>query len=303
MRDLLESRLPDWMDAQWWSGPEELLALAPRAEIGWFDMFDKTVPLQALAAAQGLRWLHTGFAGVDWMPLDNLQRRGVVLSTGSGNNANPVAEFAVMTMLGVARGYREIVRRQQNAEWIIDSPGTRELQGSTAIIIGAGAIGRRIAEILTGFGVNVRMVRRSPGEGELGPDEWRGALGSADWLVLAVPNTPDTRGMIGENELAAMNAGAVLVNVARAECVDQDALVRALEAKAIGGAVLDLTDPEPLPPDHKLWSLDNAHVTMHLAGLPSEATRRRSADRFLRNCELWHAGEGLDARVDYARGY
>ena len=303
MRDLVQPRLPGWVDAHWWEGPEQLLALAPQAEIGWFDMFDKSVPLQALDDAHRLRWLHSGFAGVDWMPLDDLARRGVILSSGSGNNANNVAEFAVMTMLGVARGYREIVRRQERAEWVIQSPGTRELQGSTAMVIGAGAIGRRIAEILRGFGVRVRMVRRSPAAGDLGPDDWRAELGQADWVILAVPNTPDTQGMIGAAELAAMKPDGVLVNVARAECVDQAALVEALRAQTIGGAVLDLTDPEPLPPDHELWRLDNAHVTMHLAGLPSEATRSRSADRFLRNCDLWRAGEPLEAQVDLALGY
>jgi phosphoglycerate dehydrogenase-like enzyme len=109
--------------------------------------------------------------------------------------------------------------------------------------------------------------------------------------------------MIGPAELAAMKSEAVLVNFARADCVDQQALVEALHERRIAAAVLDLTDPEPLPPGHPLWSLGNAHVTMHLSGIPTAASQARAAERFLRNCERFRAGEPLEAEVDLARGY
>src|SRR5690606_25638487 len=135
------------------------------------------------------------------------------------------------------------------------------------------------------------------------PRNWRSQIGSFDWIVLAVPGTPETRGMIGAPELAGMKPEAVLVNFARADCGDQDALVAALAERRIAAAVLDLTDPEPLPPGHPLWSLDNAHVTMHLSGIPTPASQARAAERFLRNCALFRAGEPLEAQVDLARGY
>jgi phosphoglycerate dehydrogenase-like enzyme len=100
-----------------------------------------------------------------------------------------------------------------------------------------------------------------------------------------------------------MKPDAVLVNFARADCVDQDALVAALRDKRIASAILDLTDPEPLPPGHPLWSLDNAHITMHLSGIPTPASQARAAERFLRNCERFRAGEPLEAQVDLSRGY
>jgi phosphoglycerate dehydrogenase-like enzyme len=124
-----------------------------------------------------------------------------------------------------------------------------------------------------------------------------------DWIVLALPGTPETRGIIGAPELAGMKPEAVLVNFARADCVDQPALVDALQDRGIAAAVLDLTYPEPLPPDHPLWALDNAHITMHLSGIPTPASQARAAERFLRNCERFRAGEPLEAQVDLSRGY
>lgn len=146
-------------------------------------------------------------------------------------------------------------------------------------------------------------MRRTPGAGELGSDQWRGEIGRFDWIVLAVPATPETRHMIGAAELAAMKADAVIVNVARGSVIDQDALVDALAAGRIGGALLDVTTPEPLPEDHPLWTLDNAQITMHLSGNAQTLMFQRSATRFLANLERYHNGEPLEPLVDYAAAY
>jgi phosphoglycerate dehydrogenase-like enzyme len=109
--------------------------------------------------------------------------------------------------------------------------------------------------------------------------------------------------MIGAAEIAAMKRDAVVVNYARANVVDQAALTAALGEKRIAGAVLDVTEPEPLPPAHPLWQLDNAHLTMHLSGIPTPASLRRAAERFARNCERFRNGEPLEAQVDLELGY
>ena len=302
-REGIELRLPDWIDAAWWSDEDELLKLAPEATIGWFDMHVKPPALAAIDKARGLEWLCSAYAGVDWMPLADLKERGVVLSCGAGLAANQVAEFAVMSMLAAARGYREIVRAQDRREWLDWPPSMRELEGSRALILGYGSIGQAIVRMLGGFGVECVPVRSKAGEGVLGPDEWRAQLGSFDWVVLSLPHTPETAGMFGSYEFAAMKNDAWFVNYGRAEVVDQAALVSALEAKNIGGAILDLTEPEPLPSDHKLWSLDNAHVTMHLSGVPNAASRARAGERFLVNCERFRSGQPLEGQVDLDRGY
>ena len=299
----LEGKLPAWLDVAWWEDEASLLALAPTAQIGWFDMHVKPPALAAIAAAEKLDWLCSAYAGVDWMPLADLAARGVKLTCGSGLAANQVAEFAVMSMLAQRRGYREMVRAQDRHEWLQWPPSMAEMAGSRALILGYGSIGQAMGRMLAGFDVDCVPVRSRPGEGVLGPDDWRAQLGEFDWVVLTLPATPETNDMFGAGELAAMKADAVLVNYGRAEVVDQPALEAALEARAIGGAILDLTLPEPLPSDHKLWQLDNAHITMHMCGIPNDASRARAAQRFLDNCDRFRSGQPLEAQVDLLRGY
>jgi phosphoglycerate dehydrogenase-like enzyme len=296
-RPLLEGRLPDWLDVRWWDGPEALVALAREAEIGWFDLHVKPPALRAIEAARRLRWLNSSYAGVDWMPLVDLARRDVALTCGTGLTTQQVAEYAVMAMLAVAKDYPAVVRAQDRGEWLGAPPGIRDLADSRALILGHGAIGQAIERALGGFGVEVVAVSSHR------PRNWRSQIGLFDWIVLAVPGTPETKGMIGAAELAGMKREAVLVNFARADCVDQEALTEALRERRIAAAVLDLTDPEPLPPGHPLWSLGNAHITMHLSGIPTPASQARAAERFLRNCERFRAGEPLEAQVDLVRGY
>jgi phosphoglycerate dehydrogenase-like enzyme len=297
MRALVEPLLPEWVEARWWNSPEELVALAPAAEIGWFDLHDKPPVLAAVAGATGLRWLNTAYAGVNWLPLADLDRRGVALTCGRGLTATAVAEFAVMTMLTVAKDYPAVVRAQDRGEWLEHAPGTRELAGSKALILGQGAIGQAIDRMLKGFGVETEVVRRRSGPG------WKARLGAFDWIVLALPGTAETRGLIGAAELMAMKREAVVVNFARADIVDPAALAEALRDKRIAAAVIDVTEPEPLPPGHPLWSLDNAHLTMHLSGIPTRASLQRAAERFARNCERYRTGEPLEAQVDLKLGY
>jgi phosphoglycerate dehydrogenase-like enzyme len=294
---LIGPRLPAWIEPRWWASIDDLHRHAPEAEIGWFDMHVKPPMLAAVALAAKLRWLNSAYAGVDFLPIADLDARGCAVTCGSGLTATSVAEFAVLSMLGVAKNYPAVVRAQDERKWLVQAPGIRELAGSTALVLGAGAIGRKIAAMLRGFEVEVSEVRRRDGDG------WRARLGTFDWIVLAVPGTGETRGMIGAAEIAAMNPQAVLVNVARADVVDNTALIAALRDKRIAAAVLDVTDPEPLPPDHPLWDLPNAHLTMHLSGIPTPASIARAADRFLANCVRFRAGERLEAQVDPVLGY
>ena len=303
IRPLIESGLPDWVEPRWYGSVEELLALAPEAEIGWFDLDKKEPMVAAMTGAVRLKWLNSIYAGLDFAPLGLLQERGVRITNGAGINAITIAEYVVMAMLTVAKGWREVVRAQERREWLADSPGKRELFGSKALLLGYGAIGQLVDARLAAFGVEVTKVRRSPGPGTIGPDDWRARLGEFDWVILAVPATPETDGMIGAAELAAMKSEAVLVNVARGAVVDQDALVVALSERRIASAFLDVTTPEPLPPDHPLWTIDTAHISMHLSGRAQDKMFVRSAQRFLRNLAHYGAGEPLEAEFDPARGY
>jgi phosphoglycerate dehydrogenase-like enzyme len=303
MRPLLEDRLPDWVEPRWFETKKEAMALAPQAEIGWFDMNDKPTMAATIAAATRIKWLNSIYAGFDGMPLDALRERGTIVTNGAGISAITIAEYVVMGMLTIAKGYRDVVRAQDRREWLSDSPGKMELFGSKALLLGYGAIGKLIEERLTAFAVDVTAVRRTPGANTLTPDQWRARLGEYDWVILAVPATPETDGMIGAAELAAMKPTATLINIARGTVVDQDALVAALDAQRIASAFLDVTTPEPLPAGHALWSLDNAHVTMHLSGRAQDKMFVRSAERFLENLDRWHKGEAVQPQIDLSRGY
>ena len=303
VRPLLEAQLPAGLDVRWFMTKEEAFALAPDAEIGWFDMYDKADMAEAIARASKMKWLNSIYAGVDGMPLDLLSERGVTFTNGVGINAITIAEYVVMGMLTVAKGYREVIRAQERREWLTDSPGKVELFGSKALIIGYGAIGSLVEERLKAFNVDVTVVRRTPGPNTLSPDQWRARLGEFDWIILAVPATAETDKMIGAAELTAMKPNATIINIARGSVIDQDALVAALTAKTIGAAFLDVTDPEPLPEGHPLWSLDNAHITMHLSGRAQDKMFVRSAQRFLENLKRYRSGTPLLHQVNLALGY
>jgi phosphoglycerate dehydrogenase-like enzyme len=303
IRPLVEQRLPDWVEPLWFASRDEALDLAPQAEIGWFDFTQPEPMVEVVKAATSLKWLNSIYAGLDFLPLDLLDKRGVTVTNGVGINAITIAEYTVMLMLAHAKGYRDVVRAQDRHEWLMDSPGKRELAGERVLLLGLGAIGSLVKTRLEAFDMEVVPVRRSRHENSLAPDEWRGQLGDFDWVVLAVPSTPETVGMIGAEELAAMKNTAVLVNIARGDVVDQAALVSALEDKRIEAALLDVTDPEPLPEDHPLWSLANAQITMHLSGRAQTKMFQRSADRFIENLERWHNGEPVAPRMDLTLGY
>ncbi|MEE9433003.1 MAG: D-2-hydroxyacid dehydrogenase [Sphingorhabdus sp.] len=303
IRPLVEPQLPDWIEPQWFMTKEEALELAPSAEIGWFDMYDKDEMHAVISAATSLKWLNSIYAGVDWMPLDHLKAQGTVVTNGVGINAITIAEYVIMGMLNVAKGYREVVHAQGRNEWLMDSPGKVELFETKALLLGYGAIGKLIEERLKAFNVDVTIVRRTPGPGTLTPDQWRAQLGEFDWVILAVPATAETDGMIGADELAAMKPSATLVNIARGAVVDQDALIEALKTGSIANAFLDVTTPEPLPAEHPLWDVENAHVSMHLSGRAQDKMFVRSATRFLENLARFKKGEPLQPQVNLELGY
>ena len=303
IRPMLEPRLPEGLDVRWFMSVEEAASAVADAEIGWFDMNDKAAMAATLVAAKKLKWLNSIYAGLDFLPMDVLIERGITVTNGAGINAVTIAEYVVMGMLTIAKGYREVVRAQDRHEWLFDSPGKRELAGSKALLLGYGAIGKLIKPRLEAFDIDVTVVRRSGGEGTLGPDAWRAHLDKFDWVILAVPATPETEGMIGAAELAAMKSDAVIINIARGSVIDQPALIEALDKKAIGGAFLDVTTPEPLPADHPLWALDNAHISMHLSGRAQSKMFQRSGDRFLDNLGKYLRGEPVAPVFDPRLGY
>jgi phosphoglycerate dehydrogenase-like enzyme len=303
-RALLEPRLPADLEVAWFRTPDEAKAMIADAHIAWVDMQPTRHVADAIrAAGPALRWVTTLYAGLDAFPLDDLRRRGATVTNGAGINAIAVAEYAVMGVLVGAKRFDEVLRAHDRHEWPRDAPGKIELYDTRALVIGYGAIGRLIGERLAAFGVAVTGVTRSGRDGTITPDAWRARLGEFDWVVLAAPSTDDTRALIGRDELAAMKPGAWLVNIARGDMIDDEALIAALNERRIGGAFLDPTNPEPLPAHHPLWDAPNCIITMHLSGRSQTKMFQRAGALFLKNLQAFREGTPLENVVDLAAGY
>ncbi|HEX5077933.1 MAG TPA: D-2-hydroxyacid dehydrogenase, partial [Geminicoccaceae bacterium] len=212
----------------------------------------------------------------------------------------------VLSLLYFYRDVPRLQRMQRAHRW--ERHTNRELAGRRALLIGLGAVGRCIARRLAALDLEVWGARRTPGPPPeavsrvLPLDDLGAVLGLVDVLVLACPLTPATRGLIGAAELAAMPGGALLVNVARGQVVDEQALIQALRSGRLGGAALDVAEVEPLPDDSPLWDLPNVLISPHSASTV-HAENHRIVDIFLANLRRYLGGEPLINRFDPARGY
>jgi phosphoglycerate dehydrogenase-like enzyme len=303
-RALLEPHLPADLDIAWFASPDEARAMIVEADIAWVDMQPTRLVVETISAAgPRLKWVSTIYAGLDAFPLDILRARGVTLTNGAGINAITVAEYAVMGVLVAAKRFDTVLRAQDRRDWLKDAPGKIEVSGTKALVIGYGTIGRMIGDRLTAFGVDVIGVTRTGRDGTITPDRWRERLAEFDWVILAAPSTRSTQAMIGGGELSLMKASAWLINIARGDMIDDDALIAALEGGTIAGVFLDPTHPEPLPEDHPLWSTPNAIVTMHLSGRSQTTMFARGAALFLDNLTAFMAGKPMKNVADLAAGY
>jgi phosphoglycerate dehydrogenase-like enzyme len=302
-RPLVEPHLPAGLDLHWFTSLDEAIAMVADADIGWVDHNGPQNWARAVAAGRKLRWLSTIYAGLDPLDKDQLRAQGTRVTNGSGVNAHTVAEYAVMGCLVAAKRFDQVVRAADRREWPTDAPGKLELFETAALVIGYGTIGRLIGERLAAFGVTVAGVTRSGRDGTLGPQDWRPRLPDYDWIVLAAPATDDSHALIGEAELRAMKPSAWIVNVGRGALIDQDALVEALHKRRIAGAFLDTVTPEPLPPEHPLWSAPNAIHSMHLSGRSQTRMFVRAAALFVENLHAFLEGRPLRNEVDLAAGY
>ena len=257
--------------------------------------------LAALVAAHpGLRWIQLPWAGIE--PFAGVLDPTRTWTCGKGVYAEPVAEHALMLGLAGLRGLGHYARVDR---W--EGPRGDNLLGAEVVIVGGGGIAESLLRLLGPFGARTTVVRRHPtpmpgAARVVGADRLHNMLPGASLVVLALPLVPETVGIIGRPELDLMAAHAWLVNVARGGHVVTDDLVEALRAEVIGGAALDVTDPEPLPEGHPLWSLPNCLITPHVGNTPEMAVPLLSA-RISANVARFAAGEPLIGLVDPALGY
>ncbi|MGH7717518.1 MAG: D-2-hydroxyacid dehydrogenase [Gemmatimonadaceae bacterium] len=290
---------------------EEALEAIGDAEV--YFGFGISPPL--FRAARKLRWVHSGAAGVASLLFPEMRASSVVVTNSAGIHAVPMAEHVLGGVLYLLRGLDLAVARQRERVWArddfvrLDSP-VRELGRCRALVIGAGGIGGEVAKRLAAFGAYVTGVRRRPELGAphgfarmTGPGEWRERLPETDLLILTAPATSETRRMVTGAELDRLPVGAIVVNVARGSLLDQEALADRIERGALRGAVLDVFEQEPLPPDSRLWALSSVLVTPHVSPVTPGGFWPRQLELFLDNWRRYTVGEPLRNVVDKGAGY
>ena len=292
-------------------GRDELEAALPRIEIA-----ARRFPHDLIPRASSLRWMQQWGAGTDWlMRYPQVAQVDFVLTNASGVHAIPISEHILSLLLAFGRQLDLAIRAQVRREWrqpqgMNGDPGRPvfELAGKTMLVIGVGAIGARTAEVAAALGMRVWGVRRDPTiavphvEAIHGSERLPELLPGADFVVLTVPLTRETRGMIGEPELHAMKPSAYIVNIGRGATIQQPALVRALQEGWIAGAGLDVFEREPLPADSPLWEMENVIVTAHYSGR-TPRYEERAMSIFLDNLQRYVEGKPLRNVVDKGVGY
>jgi phosphoglycerate dehydrogenase-like enzyme len=270
-----------------------------------WDFFSSALK-EAWPHADSLQWVHVAAAGVDAMMFDELRRSDVVVTNAHGTFDRPIAEFVLASVLAHDKQLHLSKALQQQAAW-----QHRELtrtEGSHALVVGTGGIGRATARLLRALGLEVQGIGRTPREND--PDfgtihassELTERASWADHLVLIAPLTAETRNMVNATVLAAMKPTAHLVNVGRGALLDEEALVHALREGQIAAASLDVFTEEPVPADHPFWEMGNVHMSAHMCG-DVLGWRDALADQFLANLQRWSSGEELANVVDKERGY
>jgi phosphoglycerate dehydrogenase-like enzyme len=287
--------------------PAEAAAAAADADgtIGWFDA-------EILRRGAKLRWVQHGSAGVEGLlRVPGFAESSITLTNAQRIYGPPVGEHAVGLLMALTRRIEFALPLQRAAKWdqsAFPGPDMPELGGKTLLIAGLGGLGTEVARIARGFGMRVLGTRNVKGpptelaEYVGGPDELLALARQADFVINCLPLTPATRKVFGAELFAAMKPTAFFVNVGRGGTVDTDALIEALETKRLAGAGFDVTDPEPLPPEHPLWALPNVVITPHV-GSGSEIERERLWLLVRENLRRFAAGEPLLAVVDKRAGY
>ncbi|MGH1482947.1 MAG: D-2-hydroxyacid dehydrogenase [Geminicoccales bacterium] len=248
-----------------------------------------------------LRWMQLESVGFgEYADLDLTRPDGMVQITNlAGFFADPVAETALACILALGRGIDRLAVLQQRAEWVGDPlrEDLRLLKGASVLLFGYGAINRRVAELLSPFGCRIDFLASG-----WTADELDTALAEADILIATAPDTQRTRGLFDQARLGRMKMGAIFCNFGRGSLVDEAVLANALQAGQLGGAVIDVTEDEPLPVDHAFWRCPNTIVTQHSGGGTADELDRK-IDVFLANLARYRKNEPLEGLVDFARGY
>ena len=285
--------------------PEQLLHLLPQAQV----LFTSRLPHNVVSLAPRLQWVQLLSAGADVAVREGISRGPILFTTASGVHPIPISEWVIGAMLALLKRFPQAIHAQRNHEYWKFIGG--ELAGRTAGILGLGNIGLRVARICQALDMRVLGMRHSVTEPVVGqaptdlllpPRDLPLMLQQSDFLIICLPGTHETLGLLGERELQQMKQGSYLINVGRGGIVDEEALVRLLRTGHLAGAALDVFAQEPLPTESPLWDEPALLMTAHIAG-NSLRYEERATDLFLENLGRYLEGQDLLNVYDPDRGY
>ncbi len=315
-RNLLQQAAPGWEfrfrgTDTLVCAPQEALPGQPvtQEDVDWAQVILGNVPAAMLHGSPALEWLQTNSAGVEAYIQPGVLAGDTLLTNATGAYGLAIAEHMLGMLLELFKKLELYRDAQKSGAW--QSQGAvKAVYGSTVLVLGMGDIGGEFAARCKALGARVIGVRRSPRPCPEYADEVHlledldSLLPHADVVAITLPGTDATRGLMSRERLAKMKEGAVLLNVGRGFIVDTEALCDALERGHLSGAGVDVTDPEPLPPTHRLWNIPTAVVTPHISGFYHlRETHERIVGIFLENLRHFQAGEPLRNLVDFATGY
>jgi phosphoglycerate dehydrogenase-like enzyme len=283
-------------------------AKAPDADVLVLNTDDQDLIRLAFTKAGKLQWVHSLMAGVEKKLIPEIRESAIPMTNARGVYAESLGEFALASCLYFAKDLKRMLRQQAEHRW--QPFEVQEIAGATMVILGYGEIGRACARRASAMGMRVLGIRRRPELSEGDPyvenvvsfEQRAACIAEADYLVVAAPNTPDTKGLVGPAEIAAMKPTSVLINIGRGPVVDEAALVHALREGGIRGASLDVFDVEPLPAGHPFYDLENVLLSPHCAD-NTPGWLEDSMRFFLENYARFRAGDLLRNVVNKELGY
>ena len=287
---------------------ETLRKVIPKADVILNGMAAGRILRELWPGAGQVRWVHSLSAGLDNFLFPELVSSPVALTNSRGVFRRSLAEFAIGAILFFAKDFRRMLRNQAAGRW--EQFDVDEIHGKTLGVVGYGEIGRATAEKAHALGMKVIAVRRRTGKSHgdalltktYPPEQCAQLMAEADYVVAAAALTPETRGLIGEAEIAAMRPHAVILNIGRGPVILESALIAALESGRIRGAALDVFDQEPLPPGHPFWKMENVLLSPHCAD-HTATWLEEAMSFFVANFHRFAAGEPLENVVDKHAGY
>lgn len=283
--------------------------LRDKVEVLWcHGRFTGQWVTRAVANFHNIKWVHSDFVGVDSMPIDEFASREIILTNGGDNFARPMAEWTVLGMLSSAKEFFKFVRNSDNAIWD-NSSQLRELRGAKVLLLGLGSVNSLVARMLIPFEMEVvgwsRKLREVLPLGvsrQVIGDQWMAEISDADYIVVGLPATLHTRGLIGSNVFEKLKPGTTVINLARGAIIDHQAMVEALDLGRFRYLLLDAFEQEPLPVEDPLWRRPNVTVVPHHSW-SSQMVLANTVNRMKMLTKQYVSGEPFESIVDYRSGY